>query len=184
MLRRITTQLHHTHNFQHLLPPSHHHLPSKQQHLSPSFTKAAPFRGLFSIVFGSKQTKQASAMVSFALCVPAPALLNTREFGGYAGTRVGEAQNPQPPTHARDWTATEQPNASHMRINEAGDSVRTCVSRTPHVAPAALPAPPPPTIGNARRPLLPKQKPWEYLRCAQCGPVAAAQLASADGGLM
>ena len=37
---------------------------------------------------------------------------------------------------------------------------------------------------NARRPQRPKQKPREYLRCAQCGPVAATHLASTDGGLM
>ena len=47
---------------------------------------------------------------------------NTREHGGCAGTRVGEAQNPGPATHDRDWTVTEQPNAAHRRINGAGDS--------------------------------------------------------------
>ena len=40
--------------------------------------------------------------------VPVPPLLNTREHDGYAGTRVGEAQNPGPATH-RDWTVQEQP---------------------------------------------------------------------------
>ena len=34
-LQRITTQLHHTHHVRHLLPPSHHHVPFQQQHLSP-----------------------------------------------------------------------------------------------------------------------------------------------------
>ena len=83
----------------------------------------------------------------------------------------------------------------HSLINEAGDSVPSsqdsvtravqnlCISDSP-VAPAALPAPPPPTTRNARRPPRPKQMPREYLRCAQCGPVADAHLASTDGGLM
>ena len=44
---------------------------------------------------------------------------------GYAGIRVGEAENPGPATHDRDWTVTEQPNATHRWINEAGDSVRS-----------------------------------------------------------
>ena len=34
--------------------------------------------------------------------VLAPALPNTRKFGGYAGTRVGDAQNPVLVTQARD----------------------------------------------------------------------------------
>ena len=55
--------------------------------------------------------------------VAVPALLNTRKFGGYAGTRVGEAQIPGPATHERDWTVTEQPDATHRRNNEARDSV-------------------------------------------------------------
>ena len=123
---------------------------------------------------------------------PAPALLNTREYGGYAGTRVGEAQNPRPATHARDWTVTEQPNAAHRRINEAGESVPSsqdsvtravqnlCISDS-LAAPAALPAPPPPTMRNSRRPPRPKEKPSEYLRSAQCGPDAAVHMASTDG---
>ena len=87
------------------------------------------------------------------------------------------------------------PNATHRRINEAGDSVPSsqdsvtkavqnlCISDSP-AASAALPAPPPPTMGNSRRQPRPKQQPREYLRCAQCGPVADAHLASTDGGLM
>ena len=127
--------------------------------------------------------------------VPALALLNTRKFGENAGTPVGEAQNPGPATHDRDWTVTEQPNASHRRLNEARDSVPssqgsvTRAAQNLHIpdspaAPAALPAPPPPTMRNARRPPQPKQKPREHLRCAQCGPVADAHLAATDGGLM
>ena len=125
--------------------------------------------------------------------LPAPALLNTREHDGYAGTRAGEAQKPGPATHDRDWTLTEQSNAAHRRIN-AGDSVpssRDSVTRVQNLrigncpaAPAALPAPPPPTMRNARRPPKPKQMPREYLRCAQSGPVADAHSASTDGGLM
>ena len=71
--------------------------------------------------------------------------------------------------HARDWTVAEQPNAARRRIFEACDSdpssqdsvaravQNLSISDSP-VAPAALPAPPPPTMRNARRPLLPKQK--------------------------
>ena len=42
--------------------------------------------------------------------------------GGYAGIRVGEAMNPGPATHERDWT-DEQPDPAHWRINEAGGPV-------------------------------------------------------------
>ena len=86
-----------------------------------SFTNAAPFLGLFNnLRLEAHKTNASSGLIR---PVPVPALLNTREFGGYAGTRVGEAQNPGPATHARDWTVTEQPNAAHRRVNEAGDSV-------------------------------------------------------------
>ena len=87
--------------------------------ITQSSTSVAPFLGLFSTVFGSKQTRQPSASSPFDPC--APALVNTREHGGYAGTRVGEAQNPGLATHDGDWTVTEQPNAAHRQINEAGD---------------------------------------------------------------
>ena len=56
--------------------------------------------------------------------------------------------------------------------------------RTPTTAaPAALPAPPPSTMRNSRRPPRPKQQPREYLRCAQCGPDPTAHKTSTDGGL-
>ena len=130
--------------------------------------------------------------------MPAPALLNTRKFGGYAGTRVGEAQNPGPATHERDGTAPEQPEATHRRINEAGDSVPSsqdsvtiavqnlCLLDSP-ASSAALPAPPPPTTGNSGRQPRPKQQPREpreNLRSAQCRAVADACMASTAGGLM
>ena len=106
--------------------------------------------------------------------LPAPALVNTREHGGYAGTRVGEAQNPGPATHDRDWTVTEQPNAAHTRINDAGDSVpRSQDSVTRGVqnlsisdSLAVLPAPPPSIMRSSRRPPRPKQQPRVPLLCA------------------
>ena len=82
-------------------------------------------------------------------------LLNTQARGGYGGIRVGEAQSSGPAacrTRQRDWTVTEQPNATHRRINEAGDSVPSSqdsvtravqnlrISELP-AAPAALPSP-------------------------------------------
>ena len=88
------------------------------------------------------------------------ALSNTQSRGLYAGIRAGEAQNPGPATHARDWTVTEQPKATHRRINEAGDSVpssqdsvtraiQNCIFRTPlrH----QHPVPPPPTMGEFQK---------------------------------
>ena len=125
----------------------------------------------------------------------ARALLNNLGHGGYDGICVGEAENPGPATHARDWAVTEQPSATHRRIDEAGDQapssqdsvtrgIQNLCTSDSLVAPAALPAPPPPTMRNARRPHLPKQKPKEYLRCALCGPAVDAHLASTDGGLM
>ena len=55
----------------------------------------------------------------------ARALLNNFGHGGYAGNRVGEAENPGPATHDRDWTVPEKSNATHRRTNEAGDSAPT-----------------------------------------------------------
>ena len=43
----------------------------------------------------------------------ARALLNTQGRGRYTGIPVGEAQNPGPATHERDWTVAEQPDATH-----------------------------------------------------------------------
>ena len=56
----------------------------------------------------------------------------------------------------------------------------------PSAAPAALPAQPPSTMGNSKRPpqARPKQQPKEHLRSAQCGPDPAAHEASTDQGLM
>ena len=91
---------------------------------------------------------------------------------------------------------TEQPDATHRRINEAGDSAPSSqdsvtravqnlhISDSLAAAAAALPAPPPSTMRNSRRPPRPKQQPREYLRCAQCGPDPAAYKAPTDGGLM
>ena len=79
-LRRITTQLHHT---QHVGTSCH-------LHITISFTNVAQLLGLFSTVFGSKETKQASSN-ELIRPAPVPALVNTRKFGLYTGTRVGEA---------------------------------------------------------------------------------------------
>ena len=63
--------------------------------------------------------------VSHDLCRPSSvlALLNNLGRGGYAGGRLGEAQNPGPATYDRDRAAAEQRIASLRRINEGGDSV-------------------------------------------------------------
>ena len=93
------------------------------------------------------------------LLSPAWVQLNAQDLGEYAGIRVGEAQNPGPATHERGWTVAEQIDATHRRINEAGDSVPSSldsvtravqnlrISDSP-AAPAALPAPPPPTMAE------------------------------------
>ena len=47
------------------------------------------------------------------------ALLNNLGQGGYTGICAGEAQNPGPATHDRDWTVTTQPNAAHKQISSA-----------------------------------------------------------------
>ena len=148
-----------------------------------------PFLGLFSPVFWLEANKT-SFSNEHIRPAPAPAFLNTLKFGGYAGTGVGEAQNPGPATHERDLDGST-PDATHRRISEAGDSVpssQDSVTRAVQnllisnslAAPVALPAPPPPTMGNSRRQPRPKQKlrqAREYLRCAQCGPVADAHSA-------
>ena len=63
--------------------------------------------------------------LSHDLCKPSPALalLDDRSHGGYAGVRLGEAQNLGSATHDKDRAAAEQRNASLRRISEAGDSV-------------------------------------------------------------
>ena len=47
-------------------------IPSSAPLTAQSFTNVAPFRGLFSTVFGLKQTKQASTMSSFVVCPRLP----------------------------------------------------------------------------------------------------------------
>ena len=112
-----------------------------------------------------------SGSVSEKLCVPCACRADTRKNGGE------ETQNSGPATHERDWTAPEQPDATHRRINQAGDSVpssQDSVTRAVQslrisdsaAAPAPLPVPPPPTMRNARRPPKPEQMPRNYLRCA------------------
>ena len=98
----------------------------------------------------------------------------------------------------RRSAVAEQPDATHRRISEAGDLVpssqdpatRTvqnlCISESP-VASAALPAPPPPTMGSSRRPPRPKQQPREprnTFAVRSAGPVADAHRASTDGVLV
>ena len=114
-------------------------------------------------------------------CQPSPAfaLLNILGHGGYAGVRLGEAQNPGPATNDRDQATAEQCTANLRRINEARDSVpgsqdsvtrgvqnlQTLDTPTSQTAP---PAPPPPTMPGSRRPQArPKQQLQEYLWCAQ-----------------
>ena len=121
------------------------------------------------------------------------AYLPGRATKGMAGS-VGEAANPGPATHERDWT-DEQPDPTHRRINEDGDSVpssqesvtravRNLRSSDSTAASMALPAPPMPAVENPRRQPRPQQQPREYLRCAQCGSDPAAHVASSDHGLM
>ena len=114
-----------------------------------------------------------------------------QRHGGYAGIRVGEAVNLGTATHERDRT-DEQPESTHRRINEAGDSVpssQESVTRAvqnlrisdsqrrpwPH-QPRQCP--------QCWRQLRPKQQPRKYLGCAQCGSDPAAHVASSDHGLM
>ena len=66
-------------------------------------------------------------------------LLNNLGHGGYAGIRVGEAENPRPAAHDRDWTVAGEPDASHRRINEAGDSVPTATTGRSEPAYLGLP---------------------------------------------
>ena len=92
-----------------------------------------------------------------------PALLNTRKFGGYAGTRVGEAQNPGPATHEGDWTVTEQPGATHRRINEAGD-YGSCSQNSGTKSPCGISSPASPATANHgefEETARPKQQPKE-----------------------
>ena len=56
-LQRITTQSHHTHQIQHLLPPSHHRLTLQQQHLSPHHLSHVRHRFLVSSHQSSAQSK-------------------------------------------------------------------------------------------------------------------------------
>ena len=101
---------------------------------------------------------------------------------------------PGPATHERDWT-DEQPDPTHRRINEAGDSVSSNQGLRDESSPKsanfglpaatmALPTTPVPAVGNSKRHPRLKQQPREYLRCAQCGSDPAAHVASSDHGFM
>ena len=108
---------------------------------------------------------------------------------------VSERRRILDPPRTETGRYKSNPNAVYRRINEAGhsvpssqDSVTRCVqnlrvSDSP-AAPAALPASPPSTIRNSRKPPRPKLQPWKFLRCAQCGPDPAAHMTSTDGGLV
>ena len=136
-------------------PPGTFTSPFQQQHLSPqNLSQQWPRRLVF---FEASETN-----FIHELTRPVPALLNTRK---YAGTRVGEAQSPGPATRERDWTVTEQPDATHRRINEVGDSVRSSQdSVTRAVQNLRIsdslrhqrPSQPAPKMGNFRRQPQPK----------------------------
>ena len=126
--------------------------------------------------------------------LPASALLNNLGQGGYTGIRVGEAERKSRTRHARQRLDGNRATQRHSQTDqrswrlsaELPDSVTRGVQNL-HIsdspaAPAAPPAPPA-TMRIFRRPPRPKQQPREYIRCAQCGPDAAAHTASTDGGL-
>ena len=126
--------------------------------------------------------------------MPAPALLNTRKFGGYGGLEserrirdlphtpeTGRRQSsPTPVTDQRSWRlSAEQPGLrDEGRAEELAYLGLPCGTSSP-----ASPA----TANNEecqKRPPKPKQMHRECLRCPQCGPVVHTQSASTDGGLM
>ena len=113
----LTTLLPHTHPDCHFPPPPHHHLPIPRQLFSSHGAVTVHWSILHSLRLKTDDSHE------FGQPLSALALLNNLGHAGYAGIRVGEAENPGPATHDRDWTVTEQPLASHRRINEAGDSV-------------------------------------------------------------
>ena len=106
--QRINTLSHHTHTMTDT--SIHLHVTTFRSHYSSFMARCT------STASGARQT---------TIMSPVNPLLHVlnQDRGGYAGIRVGVAENPGPATHDRDWTATEQPLASHRRINEAGDSV-------------------------------------------------------------
>ena len=113
--------------------------------------------------------------------------------GGYAGVRLGEAQNPGP---AERDSAQNEPCPRRTRINEAGDAdpgsqdFFTGGTHNPQLAniPAAQPDHadrPSVMTPNPRRPT--RQWPRHqraFLRCAECGADPHAYVGGSDNGLM
>ena len=75
----------------------------------------------------SKQTKQTSAVSSFDLLTPA--LLNTREYGGYTGTRVGE-EHIQDLPHTPE-TGRKQSSPTPLRDGSTKLATQFRAARTP-----------------------------------------------------
>ena len=114
---------------------------------------------------------------------------------GYAGVRLGEAQNPGPAEHERDH-AEEEPSNHRTLTTEAGDAVPgrqdsiTRGVRNLQLAdvPTAQPVPvvrAPPTMPNTRRPTQQLSRhQTAFLQCAQCGVDPHAHTRHAGGGLV
>ena len=125
---------------------------------------------------------------------PLDVTLEELPHGGYAGVRLGEAQNTGPDAHER---VAEEPCARRTCINEAGDAapgsqdsitwgVRNLqLTNSPAATQPTRTAAASPPMHNSRRPTQPRTRQQrEYLRCAQCGSDPEAYIGSTDSGLM
>ena len=105
----------------HRLTPLSHRRFSPQQHYS-SQHHLSTTRRLLSLHAATRTSFHESLRHPQPLAQKLSCLVGRPKHGGYAGILVGEAVHPGPATHERDWT-DEQPDSTHKRINEAGDSV-------------------------------------------------------------
>ena len=140
-----------------------------------------------------------------AFVVRQPLLLNVTleepSHGGYAGVRVGEAQNLGPIAHERD--RAEERSACRTRINEAGDAVPGSQDSIHHARSSEFAAdgysgdgdahrrdithtdPAPPSVPNSRRPTQPRSRQQrDNLRCPRCGSDPEVCTGNTDRGLM
>ena len=112
--------------------------------------------------------------------------------GGYAGVRLGEAQNPGPAAHERD--AADETCARQTRNNEAKKNAApgSLDSMTQNLQltdiPAGQPthtAAAPPQLPDSWRPTQQRSRQQrDYFRCAQCGSDPEAYVGGSDSGLM
>ena len=90
-----------------LIPHTYLHINTFRSHDSSSHRTAHHERATFHCSVTHSLRLKTDVKHEFGQLSLARVLLNTQGCGRHVGIRVGEAQNPGPVTHDRDWTVTE-----------------------------------------------------------------------------